>query len=62
MDLNDKYVLLTGASGGIGQEIALALEVKGARLILVARDKEKLEQIRYSMAKLIDMMSLLRTY
>jgi len=49
MDLNNKFVLLTGASGGIGQEIALALEAKGACLTLVARDKEKLEQIRYSM-------------
>ncbi|MCL9781989.1 SDR family oxidoreductase [Vibrio sp. S4M6] len=50
MDLNNKHVLLTGASGGIGQEIALALEESGAQVTLVARNEEKLEQIRYSMA------------
>ncbi|PWI35148.1 short chain dehydrogenase [Vibrio albus] len=49
MDLKGKYVLLTGASGGIGGAIATELESQGAHLILVARNKEKLEKLRQSL-------------
>jgi len=38
-------VLLTGATGGIGQAIARALDERGARLQLTARRTEQLEQI-----------------
>ncbi|MFK8260492.1 SDR family oxidoreductase [Erwinia sp. AnSW2-5] len=38
MNLQNKNILLTGASGGIGQALALALAEKGARLWLVGRD------------------------
>lgn len=38
-------MLLTGATGGIGQAIARALDERGARLILTARRTEQLEQI-----------------
>ncbi len=50
MQLQDKRILLTGASGGIGQEIALALEAKGAKLVLVSRSRNKLEAVRNSLA------------
>ena len=37
--------LITGASSGIGRDIAKVLSKKGYELILVARDKEKLEKV-----------------
>ncbi len=45
MQLSDKNILLTGASGGIGQALASALSQQGARLILVARNRDKLETV-----------------
>jgi NAD(P)-dependent dehydrogenase (short-subunit alcohol dehydrogenase family) len=43
--LKDKVVLVTGASGGIGEAIALAFGNEGAKVVLVSRRKEKLEAI-----------------
>ncbi len=40
-----KYTLITGASRGIGYELAKVFAEKGDDLILVARDKNKLQQI-----------------
>jgi len=45
MDIRDKNVVLTGASGGIGRAIAEKLSAKGARLILVGRNVQKLERL-----------------
>ncbi len=44
MTLHDHVALLTGASRGIGARIALALARAGARLALVARSDEQLEE------------------
>ncbi|MBV1787989.1 SDR family oxidoreductase [Marinobacterium sp. D7] len=45
MELNGKQVLLTGASGGIGQALALALAEKGAQLTLLGRRQEPLDAL-----------------
>jgi NAD(P)-dependent dehydrogenase (short-subunit alcohol dehydrogenase family) len=39
----DKVVVITGASSGIGRELALRLAAQGAKLSLAARDVERLE-------------------
>ncbi len=46
MNLSGKTIVLTGASGGIGRELAHALNGQGARLLLVARSADKLELLR----------------
>lgn len=48
MQLKNKKVLLTGASGGIGQAVAQELAKHGAKLILIGRDEEKLQQFKQS--------------
>jgi len=43
MDLQNKVVIITGASDGIGKQIALTLAKKGTKLALIARNQEKLD-------------------
>ena len=42
VDIRGRYIVLTGASGGIGRAIAAALSGEGARLLLVGRNEQKL--------------------
>lgn len=44
--LNDKTVFITGASSGIGEATAKAFADKGAKLLLCARNIEKLEKFK----------------
>jgi short-subunit dehydrogenase len=46
MELQGATVLLTGASGGIGQAIAHALDARGARLLLSGRRADVLEGLK----------------
>jgi NAD(P)-dependent dehydrogenase (short-subunit alcohol dehydrogenase family) len=45
VDLSDKHVLITGASSGIGKEIAVLISKLGARVSLVGRNKDTLEKV-----------------
>lgn len=46
MELPNKIVLLTGASRGIGREIALAFARQGGKLVLAGRSQEALNETR----------------
>lgn len=48
--LHDNRVLLTGASSGIGRELALALAGQGARLVLAARRQDLLDKLAEEIA------------
>ena len=63
-DLNSKTFWITGASGGIGKELAIQLANKGARIILTARSIDKLNTVKNSLAgdgHLVYPMDLLNT-
>lgn len=45
MILSRSNILLTGAAGGIGRPLAMALSAKGARLALVERNQQPLEAL-----------------
>jgi len=51
MNFKDKVVLITGASSGIGKESAIEFAKLGAKIVLVARRKEKLEQVADELKK-----------
>jgi NADP-dependent 3-hydroxy acid dehydrogenase YdfG len=46
MSLNNKVILITGASSGIGEATAIKLATDGAKVVLMARSKDKLEQLK----------------
>ena len=48
LDLRGKHIVLTGASSGIGRELALTLADKGAVLVLAARRRELLDDVARS--------------
>ena len=45
MDIRNKIAIITGASSGIGKATAELFAQKGAKVALVARSKEKLEEL-----------------
>ncbi len=44
LDLSGKNIMVTGASSGIGREIAILLSRLGASVIMVARNEERLKE------------------
>lgn len=52
MSLSGKKVLITGASSGIGKAMAKAMAAKGCELYLLARRKEKLEELAQELSPL----------
>jgi NAD(P)-dependent dehydrogenase (short-subunit alcohol dehydrogenase family) len=46
VDLSGKTAVITGASRGLGEAMAIALSASGAKIALVARDVKKLESVR----------------
>lgn len=46
INLKDKTVIITGASKGIGKDLALSVAADGANISLVARSKDALEKIK----------------
>ncbi len=47
-ELNDRVIIITGASSGIGKALALALAHWSTRLVLVARDRARLDNVALS--------------
>jgi short-subunit dehydrogenase len=50
MDVNGKVILVTGASSGIGRELARVLSPRGALLALLARNAKALEDLAAELA------------
>ena len=48
MQLTDARILLTGASGGLGQALARQLAAAGAKVLLAGRDTAKLAEITHA--------------
>ncbi|MDD3661776.1 MAG: SDR family NAD(P)-dependent oxidoreductase [Candidatus Dojkabacteria bacterium] len=52
MKLKNKVIVITGASDGIGKQIALRLAKESSKLALIARDKIKLDEVSKEAKKL----------
>jgi len=50
--MKDKVVVITGASKGIGAELARQLAAKGSKLVLAARSEKELEEVAAACKKL----------
>ena len=51
IDLSGRTAVVTGASRGLGEAMALALADSGAQIALVARDVKRLESVRDAIAQ-----------
>ena len=49
-NLTGKLALVTGATGGIGQSIVKALANQGAKVIMVGRNEEKLQNLKQELS------------
>ncbi len=51
MDIKDKVIIISGASSGIGEATALKLSKEGAKVVLSARRKDKLNELKKTIEK-----------
>ena len=51
MDFTNKVIVITGASSGIGKQVAIEFGKLGAKLVLIGRKKDKLEQTAMELKK-----------
>lgn len=58
MNLKDRVAVITGASRGLGREIARLYARAGAKLVLVARGKKELEEIGEELNAVTEVLSL----
>lgn len=56
--MSKEYAVITGASSGIGMEMARILYAKGYALILAARRKERLDKLKDELGDDIDVISV----
>jgi NADP-dependent 3-hydroxy acid dehydrogenase YdfG len=52
MELKDKVAVITGASDGLGKQVALKLAAKGVKIALIARNEERLNEVKVEAEKL----------
>jgi NAD(P)-dependent dehydrogenase (short-subunit alcohol dehydrogenase family) len=58
MELNNSVAVITGASRGLGLEIARAYAERGAKLVLVARGAEALEDAAAELRRVTDIVAV----
>ncbi len=51
IDLSGRIAVITGGSRGLGEAMAKALAAAGAKIALVARDRERLDRVRDAIAE-----------
>jgi 3-oxoacyl-[acyl-carrier protein] reductase len=49
LSLNGKTALVTGATGGIGEAIAITMHAAGAKVIISGRRKDKLDELKHKL-------------
>lgn len=51
MNWTNQTIVITGAYGGLGQELAMALSKLGAQLVITGRDNDKLLKLKQSLSE-----------